>query len=114
MVYTKFRLSIYRELKDSCKIFPMRVAGGKTFFVVEASFTLHKKIQFLVFCDKPLAADFVLDYLLGRMIIEAADKYDMNVSYSEICDDFQYSVDESVLDDPLYISFKLSEKEYGL
>lgn len=114
MVYTKFRSSIYKELKDSCKIFPMRIYGGKTFFAVEASFTLHKEIQFIVFCDKPLAADFVLDYLLGRMLIEAADKYDMNVSYSEICDDFKYSVDASALDDSPYISFQLSEKEYEL
>lgn len=114
MVYTKFRSSIYKELKDSCKIFPMRIAGGKTFFVVESSFTLRKKIQFLVFCDKPLTADFVLDYLLGRMLMEAADKYDMNVSYSEICDDFKYSVDDSALDNAPYVSFQLSEKEYEL
>lgn len=114
MIHSKFRSLIYKELKDSCQIFPMRIFGGKTFFVVEASFTLRKKIRFSVFCDKPLSADFVLDYLLGRMLMEAADKYDMDVSYSEICDDFRYSVDDSVLEDSSFVSFQLSEKEYEL
>lgn len=113
MVHSKFRSDIFLQLKASLQITPCR-EGGKTFFSVTSGFFLGKTIVVSCSFFKPLTADFVLDYLLGRMLMAAADKYDMNVSYSEICDDFRYSVDDSVLGNSPFVMFQLSEKEYEL
>lgn len=113
MVYEKLYSKIFKELKAFLQITPVR-SEGKTFFLVESSFFLGKKIKVACFFHKPLTADYILDYLLGRMLIEAADKYDMDIRYSDILDDFWYSLNESVLDDSPFVSFQLSEKEYEL
>lgn len=113
MTYTKFRSKIFNQLKAFLQIVPTR-SGNDTFFLVQSEFFLGKTIKVACFFRKPLTADFVLDYLLGRMLMAAADKYDMDVSYSDICDDFRYSVDDSVLEDFPFVSFQLSEKEYEL
>ncbi len=111
MTYSKFRSKIYAELQIFLRVIPVR-NKSETFFLVESSFFLGKTIKVLCTFRKPLTPDFILDYLLGRMIMAAADEYDMNVSYSEICDDFKYSVDVSVLGNVPIVSFELSEEEY--
>lgn len=113
MIHSKFRSKIYAQLHTFLRIIPIR-NKSETFFLVESEFFLGKTIKVLCTFRKPLTPDFVLDYLLGRMIMEAADRYDMDVSYSDICDDFKYSVDDSVLGSLPIVSFELSEKEYEL
>lgn len=113
MIYEKLHSKILKELKAFLRISPVR-SKGETFFWVESSFVLGKKIKVACFFRKPLTADYILDYLLGRMLIEAAEKYDMDIRYSDILDDFWYSLNESVLDNSPFVSFQLSEKEYEL
>lgn len=113
MVCEKLYSKIFKELKAFLQIIPVR-SEGKNIFLVESSFFLGKKIKVACFFYKPLAADYIFDYLLGRMLMAAVDKYDMNIRYSDVLDDFWYSLNECVLDDEPFVSFQLSEKEYEL
>lgn len=113
MVYEKLYSKILKELKASLQITPVR-SKGRTFFLVESSFFFGKKIKVSCFFYKPLTADYILDFLLGRMLMEVAEKYDMNIRYSDVLDDFWYSLNECVLDDSPFVLFQLSEKEYEL
>lgn len=113
MIYEKLYSKIFKELKAFLQITPVR-SKGETFFLVESSFFLGKKIKVACFFRKPLTADYILDYLLGRMLIEACEKYDMNIRYSDVLDDFWYSLDDCVLDNSPFVSFQLSEKDYEL
>lgn len=110
MIYEKLHSKIYAELKAFLRITPVRYKG-KPFFLVKSSFVLGKKIKVACFFENPLTVDYILDCLLGRMLMAAAEKYDMNIRYSEILDDFWYSLNECVLDDSPFVSFHLPEKE---